>query len=127
VLFTGALEHRHLAHLWPLADVSVTPSVFPEAFGMVAAEAAACGSPPLVARHSGLAEIASGIEAEYPPAHRDLVAFRPGDADDLAEKLRALLVLPREERARLGEAARRAVVGRWSWERVAALLLSRDG
>ena len=25
---------------------------------MVAAEAAACGSPPLVARHSGLAEIA---------------------------------------------------------------------
>ncbi|HZG96323.1 MAG TPA: glycosyltransferase family 4 protein, partial [Mycobacteriales bacterium] len=66
VLFTGALEHRHLRHLWPLADVSVTPSVFPEAFGMVAAEAAACGSPPLVARHSGLAEIAAGLEAEYP-------------------------------------------------------------
>ena len=45
VLFTGPLDHRHLAHLWPLADVSVVPSVFPEAFGMVAAEAAACGSP----------------------------------------------------------------------------------
>ena len=27
---------------------------------MVAAEAAACGSPPLVARHSGLAEVAAG-------------------------------------------------------------------
>jgi glycosyltransferase involved in cell wall biosynthesis len=64
VLFTGALEHRHLRHLWPLADVSVTPSVFPEAFGMVAAEAAACGSPPLVARQSGLATVAEGLEAE---------------------------------------------------------------
>ena len=74
VLFTGPLEHRHLAHLWALADVSVTPSVFPEAFGMVAAEAAACGSPPLVARHSGLAEIAAGLESEYPPEHRRLAS-----------------------------------------------------
>jgi glycosyltransferase involved in cell wall biosynthesis len=43
VLFTGALEHRHLVNLLPLADVAVAPSVFPEAFGMVAAEAAAGG------------------------------------------------------------------------------------
>src|SRR5207253_11380926 len=61
-LFTGPLEHRHLVHLLPLAAVTVVPSIFPEAFGMVAAEAAAAGSPPLVARHSGLAEIAAGIE-----------------------------------------------------------------
>ena len=53
VLFTGALEHRHLVHLLPLCDVEVVPSIFPEAFGMVAAEAAAAGVPPLVARHSG--------------------------------------------------------------------------
>src|SRR5205823_6678131 len=43
-LFTGALEHRHLVHLLPLCDVAVVPSVFPEAFGMVAAEAAAARS-----------------------------------------------------------------------------------
>jgi glycosyltransferase involved in cell wall biosynthesis len=126
VLFTGPLEHRHLRHLWALADVSVTPSVFPEAFGMVAAEAAACGSPPLVARHSGLAEIAAGIEAEYPPEQRHLAGFRPGDVADLAAQLQAILALAPEERLRLGEAARRAVVRRWSWERVAALLLSRE-
>src|SRR5205807_8391582 len=40
-LFTGQLEHRHLRHLLPLCDVAVVPSIFPEAFGMVAAEAAA--------------------------------------------------------------------------------------
>ena len=124
VLLTGPLEHRHLRHLWALADVSVTPSVFPEAFGMVAAEAAACGSPPLVARHSGLAEIAAGVEEGYPPEHRGLVSFEPGDAADLAAKLREIVGLPAAERARLGAAARRAVETRWSWERIAAAILS---
>jgi glycosyltransferase involved in cell wall biosynthesis len=127
LLFTGPLEHRHLAHLWPLADVSVTPSVFPEAFGMVAAEAAACGSPPIVARHSGLAEIAAGLEDEYPPEHRELASFANGDVDELAAKIDAVLALPAAERARLREAARRAVVTHWSWERIAALILSPRG
>jgi glycosyltransferase involved in cell wall biosynthesis len=124
-IFTGPLEHRHLRHLWPLADVSVTPSVFPEAFGMVAAEAAACGSPPLVARHSGLASVAEALEAEYPDRLRALASFAPEDADDLAAKLAAILALPREEWEDLSAAARRTAVQRWSWERVAALLLSR--
>jgi glycosyltransferase involved in cell wall biosynthesis len=122
-LFTGALEHRHLVHLLPLADAVVVPSIFPEAFGMVAAEAAATGAPPLVARHSGLAEIADGLEAEYPPEHRDLASFTTGDVDELRAKLERLLALSAEERARLGEAARRAVVARWSWAGVARRLL----
>ena len=126
-LFTGALEHRHLRHLWPLADVSVTPSVFPEAFGMVAAEAAACGSPPLVARQSGLASVAEALEAEYPPEHRELASFAPGDAGDLAEKLRRILRLPPDQWEQLSAAARRAAVERWAWEHVAALLVSRHG
>ena len=45
VLFTGQLEHRHLPHLLALADACVVPSIYPEAFGMVAAEAAAAGVP----------------------------------------------------------------------------------
>jgi glycosyltransferase involved in cell wall biosynthesis len=119
VLFTGPLEHRHLAHLWPLADVSVVPSVFPEAFGMVAAEAAACGSPPLVARHSGLAEIAAALEVEYPAAYRHLASFEPGDVGDLADKLGQLVALPREQWETVSAAARAAVVRHWSWEHVA--------
>jgi glycosyltransferase involved in cell wall biosynthesis len=126
-LFTGPLEHRHLAHLLPLADVTVVPSIFPEAFGMVAAEAAAAGSPPLVARHSGLAEIAEGLEAEYPDEYRHLAAFAKGDAADLAAKLDELLALPAEARAELGAAARRAAVKRWSWTSVAGRLLEPVG
>ena len=94
---------------------------------MVAAEAAACGSPPLVARHSGLAEIAEGLEAEYPAEHRDLAAFANGDVDDLAGKLAAILALPASERRLLGAAARRAAESHWSWERIAALILSARG
>jgi glycosyltransferase involved in cell wall biosynthesis len=122
-LFTGPLEHRHLVHLLPLCEVTVVPSIFPEAFGMVAAEAAAAGSLPLVARHSGLAEIAEGLEAEYPPDHRALTSFETGNADDLDRKLSALLALAPQERRALSAAARRAVVQRWSWEQVSTRLL----
>jgi glycosyltransferase involved in cell wall biosynthesis len=94
---------------------------------MVAAEAAAAGSPPLVARHSGLAEIAEGLEAEYPAEHKHLSSFENGDAADLAAKLNELLVLPPETRAELGSAARRAAVERWSWTSVAARLLEPIG
>jgi glycosyltransferase involved in cell wall biosynthesis len=120
-LFTGALEHRHLVHLLPLCDVSVVPSIFPEAFGMVAAEAAAAGLPPVVAAHSGLAEVAAGIAAEYPPELAYLTSFPNGDASALRERLRELLALP--GRAELGLAARRAVEHNWSWTRVAERLL----
>jgi glycosyltransferase involved in cell wall biosynthesis len=123
-LFTGPLEHRHLAHLLPLADATVVPSIFPEAFGMVAAEAAAAGSPPLVARHSGLAEVAEGLEAEYPPERRHLASFATGDVDDLSAKLTELLSLPASALTELGAAARRAAVERWSWSSVSRRLLS---
>ena len=122
-LFTGALEHRHLVNLVPLAEVTVVPSIFPEAFGMVAAEAAAGGSLPLVARHSGLAEVATGLEESYPERHRELASFETGDPQDLADKLGRLLALPDRERVALSAAARRAAVERWSWTSVANRLL----
>ena len=123
-LFTGALEHRHLVHLLPLVDVEVVPSIFPEAFGMVAAEAAAAGVPPLVARHSGLAEVAAGIEAAYPGRFRHLASFESGDVLELADKLRDLLSMPEAERRELGRLARQTAVERWSWESVAERLLA---
>ena len=123
VLFTGPLEHRHLVHLLALADVSVVPSIFPEAFGMVAAEAAATGCPPLVARHSGLAQVAAELAAEYRPALRHLVGFTPGDIGDLRARLREILALTPEGRIAIRAAARRAALERWSWTGVARRLL----
>ena len=123
VLFTGPLEHRHLVHLLPLADVAVVPSIFPEAFGMVAAEAAACCCPPLVARHTGLAEIAAGLEASYPTHLAHLAGFETADVADLRAKIGEILALPAADRDALHAAARRTVVERWSWASVASRLL----
>lgn len=122
-LFTGALEHRHLRHLLPLCDVAVVPSIFPEAFGMVAAEAAAAGVLPVVSAHSGLAEVAAGIGEEVGPEAAALLSFPAGDAAALRERLAAILALSPERRRELGLAARRAVEHRWSWSVVAARLL----
>ena len=124
VLFTGPLEHRHLGHLLALADVAVVPSIFPEAFGMVAAEAAAAGCPPIVANHSGLAEVARGLEEDYPPGRGGLASFPNGDADALRTRLEAVLALRGDEREALRDAARKAAVERWSWTSVAGRILA---
>jgi glycosyltransferase involved in cell wall biosynthesis len=123
VLFAGPLEHRHLVHLLALADVSVVPSIFPEAFGMVAAESAAAGCPPIVADHSGLAEVADGLEASYPAGLRELVRFPSGDADALRERIEGVLALGDAEREAIRGGARRAAVDRWSWSSVARRIL----
>jgi glycosyltransferase involved in cell wall biosynthesis len=124
VLFTGPLEHRHLVHLLALADAAVVPSIFPEAFGMVAAEAAAAGCPPVVARHSGLAEIAQGLEDAYPARLRHLASFPTGAAGALRERLEEILALPAGDRAALRSAAREVAVARWSWASVAHRILA---
>ncbi len=123
VLFTGPLEHRHLRHLLAFADACVVPSVFPEAFGMVAAEAAAAGCPPVVARHSGLAEVAAELEAALPPELGRLVSAPVASAPELRERLKALFSLPASDRARLRAAVREVAEARWSWAGIARRLL----
>jgi len=122
-LFTGPLEHRHLRHLLALADACVVPSVFPEAFGMVAAEAAAAGCPPVVSRHSGLAEVAAGLEEALPPGLAALVSSPSADADALRERLVALFALPAADRALLRATVREVAEQRWSWAGIARRLL----
>ena len=56
VEFIGPLRHEELTRLLPAAELGVVPSIFPETFGLVAAELAACGVVPFVADHSGLRE-----------------------------------------------------------------------
>jgi glycosyltransferase involved in cell wall biosynthesis len=115
VIFTGAMDHEHLHLLVPLADVVVVPSVLPEAFGMVAAEAAACGVLPIVADHSGLAEVAAGLGENG-------LTF-DGTASDLEARLAGVLALPDARRREMGLAARAAVVERWSWDGIAQRLI----
>jgi len=105
-------------------DVLAVPSILAEAFGMVAAEGAAAGALPLVARHSGLAEIADALESSLD--RPGLFSYQPGPGAThrLAAGLRTLLALPAEERGELRDAVSAFVRRTWTWERTAERLLS---
>ncbi len=56
-IFTGPLDHFELAKILAASSLFVAPSIFPEAFGMVAVEALASGIYPIVTNAFGMAEI----------------------------------------------------------------------
>ncbi len=121
VLFTGRLEHEELAELLPACSAMVVPSTFPEAFGMVAAEAAACGTLPISAAHSGLAEVSRVLAAGVPEAIGPLLSFElgPGAVEGIAARLLAWLECESAVRERTREGLVASVRERWSWESVA--------
>lgn len=57
VIFTGFMPHEYLHKLIACAEISVAPSIFPEAFGLVGVEAIASGVIPLQTNHTGFAEV----------------------------------------------------------------------
>ncbi len=126
VAFAGRLEHDEVARLVPAADALVFPSTFPEAFGMVAAEAAAAGVLPVSAAHSGALEVSLALASGLPPETKDLVSF-PLDDDAvaaIATRLNAWLRLDLATRERSQQALVERVRRLWSWERVARGVLA---
>jgi glycosyltransferase involved in cell wall biosynthesis len=124
VVFTGRLDHRYAPAVVAAMDVLVVPSVLEEAFGMVAAEGAAAGALPFVARHSGLAEVAEALEAHV--GRPGLFSFEPGPDAAAAVRtgLGTLLSLPAGERADLRRRVSAFAARTWSWERTAEQLLA---
>ena len=116
VEFVGPLGHRELAKLLPAADVAVVPSVFPESFGLVAAELAASGVPPFVADHSGLRE-AGGIVGEG--LAFDLRVGMDDFEENLAWALTGYLGLSEQEKQKSREVVRRNSVERLGWTTLA--------
>ncbi len=119
--FAGRLEHAELAELLPTCEALVVPSTFPEAFGMVAAEGAACGVLPVSAAHSGLAEV-SGVLANAVPAQAASWLSFPVDDDAVPALAQCLVGWLRadpelRERTRMGLVE--TVREHWSWEGVA--------
>ena len=124
IVFTGRLDHRYAPDALAAMDVLIVPSVLQEAFGMVAAEGAAAGALPLVARHSGLAEVADALEEHV--GRRHLFSFEPGVGAParIAHGIDRLIELPSGERNELRGAIRSFVIDAWSWRRTAMGLLA---
>ncbi len=117
VEFLGELTFDELARTVAAADVLVFPTVWgTEGFGMIAAEAMACGVPVVGSRIGAIPEVVLD--------GRTGLLFEPGEAGDLASRLRLLLEdLPL--RRRLGaHAAEHA--GRYRWDLLADALLGEE-
>ena len=121
VVLTGRLEHDELAPLLAGCEALVFPSTFPEAYGMVAAEAAACGVLPVSAGHSGAAEVSAMLAAAVPAAARGWLSFGidDGAVRAIAERVTAWLRAPDELRAATQAALVATAHARFSWDGVA--------
>ena len=113
VRFLPALQRPQLARFFSLQHVCVFPSLYPEAFGIVAAEAMA----------SGLALVSSGVggAAELFESGESGLSFRAGDARDLAQQLQALVDQPGLLRS-LQDQGRARVLEHFSVQRAVAQL-----
>jgi glycosyltransferase involved in cell wall biosynthesis len=129
VVLTGRLEHDELVDLLPACEAQVVPSTFPEAFGMVAAEAAACGVLPISAAHSGLAEVSRALAHAVPVEVAPWLSFPlgVGAVDGLAERLVAWLRAPEPIRRQAREGLVRVARERFGWEGVARSVLAAAG
>jgi glycosyltransferase involved in cell wall biosynthesis len=96
VLFTGRRSDVHL--IVSASDIVVVPSVWEEAFGLIIAEAMACGRPVVASDIGGIPElVANGITG---------LTVRSGDTEELMTALYQLLESP-DKRREMGEAAER--------------------
>jgi glycosyltransferase involved in cell wall biosynthesis len=95
--FTGKVDD--VSAVLRSLDIAVHASTEPEPFGLVIAEAMACGRPIVVSRAGGAAEIAQA----------GAVFHEPGNSAELADRLRELVDNP-ARRATLGVQGREAAV-----------------
>ncbi len=127
IIFTGILNHAQLKHLLPCADVQIAPSVFPEAFGMVAIEAMACGVYPVVTYQSAFAEITDEV-IEVVDANK-LPIVKPildkNASHHIAENVLNYFKLQKskEDTQTVQNSLRKVVVDKYSWAGIANIFI----
>lgn len=109
----GRLSQDGVAEAMRHAAVLVAPSVAPESFGLMVIEAFSAALPVIAAAHGGLADL---VEED-----RTGLLVRPGDAADLAAKLRWAEEHPAEMR-RMGQTARQVYIERFTPQAALPLL-----
>ena len=100
VIFSGNLND--MPAVYSIADIVLSTSIEPEAFGRISAEASAMTKPIISSNHGGSREI---IENEITGW-----LVEPSNPKKLAEKIQEVLDLPQEKKDKIGMNARRRVV-----------------
>ena len=109
VKFLGKIDGEELNQLYQTCEFLVLPSINSgEAFGLVLVEAMAAGKAVIASNLPGVRTVCqNGING---------LLVRPNDAEDLAEKMKILLI-DEELKNKLGEAGRKLVEERFNWQR----------
>ena len=114
ISFKGLVPHEKVVDFYQEADILINPS-FSESFGMSLVEAMASEKPVVASRIGGMVNIVeNGING---------LLIEPGDEEGLAEAIKYLIENP-ELRRKMGRAGRKRVLEKFSWEKVAATLLT---
>lgn len=111
IFFPGMVQGREKLALYRRADIFVLPS-YSESYGIVVAEALACGTPVVTTTGTPWKEL------------QDIDAGRwvAPERGPLAKALCELLEMPREEREVMGQRGRNLVFERYTWEKSAKKL-----
>jgi glycosyltransferase involved in cell wall biosynthesis len=110
ISFAGCVTGSVLPDYYRIADVTVLPSVtMGEAFGLVLLESYACSTPVIASNLPGVRSIVDHTKDGY--------LIKPGDAADLARKIRLLMGNPEKSRE-MGARGRRKVEAHYSWSKV---------
>ncbi len=105
-----------MASAYVAADIVISASSKPEAFGRVPVEAAAMGLPVIATDHGGAREtILPGQSGLLVP---------PGDAEALGEALMRLLKLPKERRQEMGAKGKAHIKARYAVQKMCAETIS---
>jgi len=111
VIFEGLVPHTKIANYYQQCDIFCFPTLG-EPFGKVVLEAMACGKPVVASKIGGPVEIIQDGETGFlvPPAQPKILAD-------------TILKLLSEESTmrKIGASARKAVVQKYSWEKIAEL------
>jgi glycosyltransferase involved in cell wall biosynthesis len=110
VIYLGVLSPEALAREYGQSLCTLVPSLTPEGFGLVAAEAAACGTAVIASNHSGLAEVVTS-EIGF--------VVEAGNAQAWADQINKIINWSADERSKLLGGSQRAALARYCWNRVA--------
>jgi glycosyltransferase involved in cell wall biosynthesis len=111
--YIGEVDRQGKARFLQSLDLLCVPTNFLEPKGIYVLEALASGVPVLVPKHGAFPELMASTGGGH--------LFEPGNSDALADALRTLVLAP-EERLRLAESGREAVLRKHSADHGAEVL-----
>ncbi len=133
IVFTGYVDHDSLSNLLPCADLTVATSIFPEAFGMVAAEALSSGVMPIQTHHSGFIDVINVVKEHFRDSFEGLRQLRldsmliPNLANNITVFLDYFSYMSDAERQLIRQRCARLVEENFSWASIVERFIALAG